>query len=145
MDKIDSNSIKILTFLYDADSKTVREIMNKFQLHAESRRDYIYALLEYFVDEGYLGIITDQNRYVLRHNVRSYVHECALNNRETILPTYSVYLLPAGRAIVESSRRNKWYFLAPLAISIISAVISVGSLLYQVFDNAPILVELMSR
>ena len=93
MDKIDSNSIKILAFLYDADSKTVREIMNKFQLHAESKRDYIYTLLEYFVDEGYLGIITDQNRYVLRHNVRSYAHECALNNRESILPTYSVYLL----------------------------------------------------
>lgn len=48
MNNIDNNSLKILSFLYNSDSKTVREIINEFTLHTEVRREYIDSLLLQF-------------------------------------------------------------------------------------------------
>ena len=145
MENLDNNSTNILSFIYEADSKTVREIMNKFELHAMSRREYIFSLIAYFVDQGYAGIIIDEYQYILKHNLYAHLQKCHLEKTEPILPEYSVYLLPPGRAAVENARRNKWYFTAPFVISVVSLLISVWSLLYQVFNNAPILVDIINR
>lgn len=133
MDIIDNNSLEILKFLYDADSKTVREIMNSFELHAETRREYINSLIACFVSEGYIGIIVGSHQYILKHNCHEYFRQCACQEIDPILPDYGVYLLPSGRAVVENAQRQKWYFILPLTISIISALVSAIAIIVELF------------
>lgn len=129
MDKLDINSIKIMSFLYGSDFRTVRDIMNKFELHAESSRRYIKMWIEFCLCEGYVGIAAGEKWCVLKSDAQSYIQHCRSQGIETILPNYTIFLLPAGRAAVENDRRRKWQFLAPLVVSVVSAFISIVALL----------------
>ena len=145
MEKIDNNTTKILRFIYKYDSVVIKDVIEKFQLTDKQNDQYIISLLQFLISEGYMGLIVEKDVYVLKHNLSAYLAKCDLLGATHMLPTQSVYLLPPGRALVEIANRNRWYFLAPFAVSALSMLISLITFLYQVLDQSPILVKLLLK
>lgn len=145
MEKIDNNTTKILSFIYKYDSVSIQNIINKFDLSDNLSEQYITSLLQFLITEGYMGLIVDADHYVLKYNLSDYLNQCTASNTNPLSPTMSVYLLPPGRALVEISRRNRWYFFAPFVVSAVSVLISLLTLLHELLDKSPTLVRLVLK
>ena len=140
---IDKKSMKVLKFLYSTGECTLSELFKQFGIKGIQNTLPINNIIIYFIKSRYIGFVDSNNNLIHQFTFDSYFETCMSQGIALLSPKHILFLLPEGKFIVEESRRNFFVFLIPLAISILSALASIASIIISLLNNSPILVKLL--
>lgn len=140
---LDNETLSLLKYIFKNDECKVRTLLQAFGIHKIDDSPNAIASLLHFIDKGFVALLLPDGEIISTYNFNEYCNQCLMRQKGIINADYQLLMLPEGRYILEEITRQKRYFNIPLVISAISASISAFSLLYQIFDNSPILVKII--
>lgn len=140
---LDSKTLLLLDYISKNDYCNVRTLLHDLNIKQLSESPDTIASLLHFIDKGFVALLLTSGKTISTYNFHEYFNQCLINQKAVINADYQLFMLPEGRYIIEEITRQKRYFNIPLIISVISASVSAFSLLYQIFDNSPILVKII--
>ncbi len=140
---LDSATLSFLKYIFKNDQCKVRTLQQAFGIDKITDSPNAIASLIHFIDKGFVALLLPNGEIISTYNFHEYYNQFLIRQKGIINADYQLLMLPEGRYIIEEIIRQKRYFNIPLVISVISALISALSLLYQIFDNSPILVKII--
>lgn len=140
---IDKKTFDYLNYIYKNEGCCINDLFKFFNIKSIEESPISIATLLYLINAGYVCMIVPGFNYVHSSNIDQYSKSCAATQKALFTSDYQLMLSIDGKCIVEEAQRRNKYFNIPLIISIVSALISISALLYQIFDKSPILVKLL--
>lgn len=136
---IDSDTLKKLKYLYKFRNSgcTAEAFMTEFGIESS-------AFILEFCKLGYVAFVSE-NHSVNEHVFNDYIDNRLRKNLPLIDKTNLIFCLPKGNKIVESARKEFFGFILPIAISIVSLMLSVFTFAYTVVDDSTVKVEIVSE
>lgn len=138
---LNKKTIEILKTLYKNSKNNhflnISNIINLFGIES-------YATILSLTFEGYVNLHFSDGYIIGTHNFSEKFISLSSEIDYYTQKNFTIHILSAGEKVVEDHRNKTISFYAPLAISILSFIISFATLFFNLIDKSPILVKLIT-